>query len=216
MYNEIKGWPAMEFFSNPNVVYLLLVGGLVFATLALIAPGTGVLELGAFFVLGLAGWCVYTYDLPLNWWALIGLLAGIILFFLAVRRPKQIWLLVLSVVCLVAGSAFLFRTGADWYPAVNPLLAAAVSTLTAGYFWLAAHKVMEAEQTRPRHDLDALIGATGEAKSPVHEEGSVQVAGELWSASSDQPIPQDARVRVVAREGFKLKVEAVNPPPPAP
>jgi membrane-bound ClpP family serine protease len=37
----------MEFLQNPNVVYLLLAGGLIFAVLALVAPGTGVLEIGA-------------------------------------------------------------------------------------------------------------------------------------------------------------------------
>ncbi len=201
----------MEFFSNPNVVYLMLVGGLVFATLALIAPGTGVLEIGAIFVLGLAGWFVYAYELPLNWWAIVILLAGVALFFFAVRRPKQIILLVLSILCLVSGSAFIFRSPAGWRPAVDPLLAGAVSILTAGYFWVAARKVIEAELSRPRHDLDTLIGAIGEAKSPVYSDGSVQVAGELWSASSEHPVPQDARVRVVRREGFKLIVEAVQP-----
>jgi membrane-bound ClpP family serine protease len=51
-----------------------------------------------------------------------------------------------------------------------------------------------------------LIGQTGEAKTRVREEGSVQVAGELWSARSDKPVPAGSRVRVVSREGFVLVV----------
>jgi membrane-bound serine protease (ClpP class) len=52
-----------------------------------------------------------------------------------------------------------------------------------------------------------LIGSIGEAKTEINDEGSVQVGGELWSARSDQAIPLGARVRVIAREGFILKVE---------
>ena len=60
----------------------------------------------------------------------------------------------------------------------------------------------------PTHDLGALIGQVGEAKTAVHEDGSVQVAGELWSARSNRPIPAGRQVKVVARDGFILDVEA--------
>ena len=54
MYNEnshrfigfLEKETDMDFLQNPNVAYLLLAGGLVFAVLALAAPGTGVLEIG--------------------------------------------------------------------------------------------------------------------------------------------------------------------------
>jgi membrane-bound serine protease (ClpP class) len=95
---------------------------------------------------------------------------------------------------------------------VNPFLAATVSILSAGFFWVATQKVMQARSDRPTHDLGALEGAIGEAKSAIHEDGSVQVAGELWSARSQQPIPNGARVRVTRREGFILIVEAVDQP----
>ncbi len=54
----------MEFLQNPNITYLLLAGGLIFAVLALVSPGTGVLEIGALFILGLAGWGIAYYNLP--------------------------------------------------------------------------------------------------------------------------------------------------------
>ena len=60
--------------------------------------------------------------------------------------------------------------------------------------------------------LQALIGAIGEAKTDIHQEGSVYAGGEQWSARSDQPIPTGARVRVLEREGFTLKVEAIEAP----
>ena len=200
----------MEVLQNPNVVYLLLAGGLIFALLALVSPGTGFLEVGVLFILALAGWSVIQYDLPINWWALFILLLGIVLFFMAIRKPKVWALLVVSILAIVIGSAFIFRSDVWYAPAVNPLLATIVSTLSGLFFWVAARKVIEARNIRPRHDLEALVGAIGEAKTRIHAEGSVQVAGELWSARSENPIPNGARVRVLSREGFILTVEAVN------
>ncbi len=78
----------MEFLQNPNITYLLLAGGLMLAVLALAAPGTGFLEIGALFILAVAGWGVITYDLPINWWALALLILGAVLFTLAVFRQS--------------------------------------------------------------------------------------------------------------------------------
>jgi membrane-bound serine protease (ClpP class) len=201
----------MDFLQNPNIAYLLLVGGLVFSMLALAAPGTGVLEIAALFVLGLAGWGIVNYALPLNIWSLFILAVGIVLFLLAIRRPKQLYLLFISILAVVLGSTFLFR-GQSWYiPAVDPVLSVVTSVLTGGFFWIVARKVIEAASVRPVHSLDALVGETGEAKTYISKDGSAQVNGELWSARSDQPIHSGSVIRVVERDGFTLKVKAVEP-----
>ena len=203
----------MNILIDPNIAYLLLAGGVVCAVLALLSPGTGVLEIVAVFALALAG--VSIYNLPFNLWALVILLIGAVLFVFSLRpvtgrKPKAWYLLVGAILALVVGSAFVFRNPTGWQPAVNPWLAASVSVLSAVFFWIATRKTLEARLARPAHDLGGLIGAIGEAKSRIHEEGSIQVGGELWSAHSVRPIPNGARVRVTAREGFILEVEAVE------
>jgi membrane-bound serine protease (ClpP class) len=194
----------MEILLNPNVAYLLLVSGLLLAVLAVLAPGTGLLEIGAFFTLMLAGYGIY--NLPINYWALGLVILGMVAFVLAVRRPRRLVFLVVSILALVVGSAFLFQ-GEDLQPAVNPVLALVTSTLTAGFLWIVFRKILETERLRPTHDLGALIGEVGEAKTDIQPEGTVQVAGELWSARSNTPIRADAPVRVVGRDGFILEVE---------
>jgi membrane-bound serine protease (ClpP class) len=62
---------------------------------------------------------------------------------------------------------------------------------------------------KPRMDLGKLIGETGEAKTDIHEEGSVQIGSELWSARSNVQIYEGSKVRVIKREGFILEVEPV-------
>ncbi len=193
----------MEILLNPNVAYLLLVVGTLLGLLALVTPGTGMLEVGALFSLFLAGYGIYNNSF--NGWALLVMLASVAPFVYAIRRPGRELFLLLTILGLVAGSVFLFTEGGR--PAVNPLLAAIVSLLFAGFVWVTTRKVIQAAQTRPRHDLAALIGQPGEARTRIHADGSVQVAGELWSAQSAEAIPAGSAIKVVGREGFVLLVE---------
>jgi membrane-bound ClpP family serine protease len=87
------------------------------------------------------------------------------------------------------------------------VLALISSVLYAGFLWIAIQKTLQASHMRPLNDLSTLVGQIGEAKTRIHAEGSVQIAGELWSARSDKVIPNGSFVRVVAREGFILIVE---------
>ena len=193
---------------NPNVAYVVLVVGFMLTVMAVITPGTGFFELGALFLFIVAGWEIF--NLPINSWALVFLVLAAIFFVLAFRRTWSRLFLGLSILALVFGSAFLFR-GEVWnQPAVNPILALVASVLSSGFMWFATRKALEARLLAPSHDLEKLVGATGEAKTKVHDEGSVQVGGELWSARSQEPIPAGAQVRVVGREGFILEVEAIK------
>ena len=192
-------------FLNPNVTYVFLVGGFTLALIAILTPGTGVLEISALFALAIAGWGVY--NLSINYWALGVLILGVFPFIWVLRKSGQKRYLGLSILCLIVGSVFLFHGENSWLPAVHPALATVVSLLTGGFFWIVTTKTLEASNVRPAHDLSPLIGAIGETKTEVHHKGSVQVAGELWSARSKQPIPAGAVVRVISREGLILDVE---------
>jgi membrane-bound serine protease (ClpP class) len=202
LYNEIGG--TMDFLLDPNIAYLFLLAGVLLGLMAIIAPGTGMLEVGAFFCLALAGYAVY--NLTFNLWALIVLVLSVVPFIYAIQKPKREWFLALSILGLVVGSVFLFATD-GWQPAVNPALALVSSILYAGFLWIAIQKTLQASHTRLSHDLSTLVGQIGEAKTRIHAEGSVQIAGELWSERSDKVIPNGSFVRVVARDGFVLIVE---------
>ncbi len=194
----------MDFLLNPNIAYLLLVTGTFLALLAIVSPGTGMLEIGAVFTLALAAYSVY--HLSFNWWAAVVLLASLAPFFLAIRQKgRALWLL-LAILGMIIGSVFFFPSTSG--PAsVNPVLALVTSALYTLFVWIGVRKVVQIAQTRPAHDLSTLIGERGEAKTRVDGGGSVQVAGELWSARSQNPIPLGSAVRVVGREGFTLLVE---------
>lgn len=197
----------MEFLVDPNVTYFLLIGGLTAAMLALFTPGTGFLEVGAVFVLVMAGYGIANQ--PVNWWALIVLAVGVFPFLLALRRSRQYIFLLIALLALVCGSVFLFRAEGR-LTAVNPWFALVVSTLVVGFLWLAAHKSLEAIDRPPVQNLERLIGLTGTAVTDVYREGSVYVGGEAWTARSAALIPSGSRVKVLAREGLILVVEPVD------
>ena len=189
---------------NPNLAYLFLVGGFSLALMAVLAPGTGLLEIGAFFSLLLAGYAVY--NLPINYWAFGFLVLGVFLFIWAVKRSGQIIYLLISILALMIGSAYLFRGEMWWKPAVNIVLTLVTSALAGGFFWIVARNSIKAGTTPHSHGFQGLVGALGEAKTDIHHEGSAQVLGELWAVRSDRPIQAGATIRVVRREGFVLDV----------
>ncbi len=197
----------MDFLLDPNIAYLFLLGGVLMAMLALATPGTGFFEIGAFFCIALAGYAVY--NLSFNWWALILIALSIVPFVYAIQRPKRELFLALSILLLVIGSVFMFPR-ADGQAGVHPLVAVAASGLVAGFLWIAIRKSIEAAYARPMHDLQGLVGQIGEARTVVHDDGSVQVGGELWSARSENSIPAGSSIRVVRRDGFIVIVEKVN------
>ena len=194
----------MDFLLEPNVAYLILLGGVLFGLMAIVTPGTGLFEVGAFFCLALAGYAVY--NLSFNWWALVILFLSIGPFIYAIQKPKRELYLGISIFLLVLGSVFLFATD-GWKPAVNPFVALVTSGLLSTFLWIIVRKTVQAAGVRPVHDLETLVGSIGEAKSKIYAEGSVYVAGEMWSARSDQVIPSGSSIRVVRREGFILVVE---------
>ena len=196
-----------EILTNPNFAYLVLVGSVLLVSLALVNPGTGILELLGLVGLIFAG--VEMYFNEINPWALVLLLFGVFPFMLAVRRSHKMRYLVVAIASFVIGSAFLFK-GEGIGPAVNPFLDLIVSVLAGGFMWIVVSKSVEASLVPPAQDLSRLIGDFGEAKTDVHKEGSVQVDGELWSARSHELIAMGSPIRVVSRDGFILQVEQVE------
>ncbi len=197
----------MDLLLNPDIAYFLIVAGTFLALMAFATPGSGIAELGALFCLVLAGYSVY--HLSINWWALGILILSLVPFILALRNPgRESWLIV-SILGLSIGSVFFFPTGHN-LPSVTPGLAIITSIVYAAGLWFVLRKVIVIRGKKPSFDLATLIGQQGESKTPVERQGSVQVAGELWSARSEKPIPAGSAIRVLGREGFVLIIEKEN------
>ena len=194
----------MNFLITPDTAFFLLVSGTIVLIVALLTPGTGLLEFAAVVLLLSAGYGAT--QLETNPWAVGIWLLGIVFFVLSVRRSRHagVWF-ALALLTIMVGSVFIFRSPAGG-SAVSPWLAATVSVLGGGAGWFVTRKVLEAETQPPAHDLNRLIGRVGEARTDIAREGTVYVAGELWTARSAQPIPAGSVVKVVGRDGLVLVV----------
>ena len=201
----------MNTLVNANIAYLLLMFGSIFLMMAIVTPGTHLLEGGALLMLAAAGYEIY--NLGFNWWALIILVLAHVPFVYSIRKSGREWALAVSLLALIVGSLYIFP-GTGFLPAVNPVLAVVISLLSASFLWFVVRKGMQAFHARPLQDLQNLIGQTGQAKTElaILNGGSVQVASELWSARSEAPIPAGSRIHVVSREGFTLIVERDGQP----
>ena len=158
----------------PNLLYLLLIGGLWLAALAVVTPGSGVYELLALLALATVG--AGTTVVAMNPWAWVPVGLGVVAFVISIWSSRQeIWL-VLSALLLTLGSAFLFRQEGGG-AGVNPVLAL-ISTLgSVGFFWIVVRNVRKSQRAEPVFDLTHILGQVGEARTLIDPIGSAYVDG---------------------------------------
>lgn len=207
------GQAVFDVIANPNIAYALLVLGLLALVMAFAVPGTGLLEIGAGLCLLLA--LLGLSRLPVNIAGLLLILVGIGLFIADIQIQSGLVALGGAVI-LGLGSLFLFRPDEQAF-AVSWWLIMLVSGGSAIFFGFGLQRALRAMQQRPVISQDNLIGAHGVIKSPITPEsrfvGTAQVAGELWTVKSDEPIGEGAPVVVVLVEGLTLFVRALAHPP---
>ncbi len=194
----------MTFLLDPNVAYVVLVVAFFLVIFALLTPGTGVLEVLALLFLGMVGYSVSA--MPVNAWAIILLLAGVIWVIIALRRTWKWYFLLASIICVIVGMLFVYRQPGSLL-AMDPLLATFLSLGMGAFIWIVGRNTMNASKIKPSSDPDRVIGLTGTALTDIAAKGSVFVDGENWSAASEKRIPKGSQVTILKRTGLVLKVE---------
>jgi membrane-bound serine protease (ClpP class) len=81
--------------------------------------------------------------------------------------------------------------------------------VTAGFFVFAVTKAFRAQRSQPRTGREGMIGEIATVVEDLAPEGKVAIRGEIWAADSSNPAPRGAKVRVLAVEGLRLRVELV-------
>ena len=74
-----------------------------------------------------------------------------------------------------------------------------------------AKKIMKNTNSNPTN-VYSVVGQEGivlEDIDSISGHGSVKIKGELWSATSDEPIKKDSKVKVISINGVKAKVEKI-------
>jgi membrane-bound serine protease (ClpP class) len=191
--------------AHPNIAYLLLSLGTLALTIELWSPGAilpgvvgGVSLLLAFFAFSV---------LPVNYAGLFLVLFGLLLFVLEIKVTSFGLLTAGGVVSLIFGSMILVdSTLPELQLSLNVVVPVVLGF--AAVVVLLARLAVAAQRQPPVMGQAAMIGEPGEALTAIVPERAGQVAtrGEIWNATSGEPIPKGARVRVTGVERLTLVV----------
>ncbi len=194
----------LNFLSNPNIAYILLMIGIYGIIFELSNPGAifpGVI--GAISLI-LAFYSLQT--LPINYAAAGLILLGVVLFILELKFTSYGLLTLGGIVCFALGSLMLFDTA-------NPIFKLSLSVIipvtivTALFFAVLLRLAYKAHKRKPVTGVEELIGMRGIAKSEfVQGRGMVLLHGELWQAVSEEEIKKDDEIIVEEVRGLTLKV----------
>ena len=201
----------LGFLANPNVAFLLLTIGGIGILVEFLNPGMIFPAVAGVIALALA--FVAVGNLPVNWAgvALIGL--AMALFFFELQAPGTGVFGGGGAIAFVLGAFLLFG---EIRPPPIPTPSFRVSFWAIGpvsgtlfvFLILLFRAILQARRVRYSGARGTIVGQTGSARSDIDPKGTVQVAGELWSAISDsgEPIRKGEEVMVLEVEGLRLKV----------
>ncbi|NEN25612.1 nodulation protein NfeD [Cryomorpha ignava] len=199
----------LTFFSNPNLMYVLLVMGLMGLFFEFSNPGGLVPGIIGVICLILAGFGMSV--LPIDYTGLALILVAIILFVLEIKVQSYALLSLGGVICLFLGSIFLI----DETPSIDVLqiswsvLITSV-IVTSAFFILLVYFGIKAQYTKQKTGTEALVGLRGIAMENLSPKGRVRVNGEFWNAiAEDGDIAAETEIEVVAVVHFKLTVKRV-------
>ncbi len=195
---------------DPNLVYLVLVAGIWLAVTAAYMPGTGIVELGAAALV--VGALLLLASMPTNWWAALLVLVGGVLFLVLPFIEEKYRVLALGGLALqIVGSLFLYNG-----IMVSLVLIATVAVVSLAYYQFVLTPILRTHRQSAALRTDRpLVGEYGRVQSALNPMGMVRVQGESWSARASEhstlPVPVDASIVVLDREGLVLIVAPEEP-----
>ncbi len=194
--------------TNPNIVFVLLTIGVQAILIELSSPGGWVAGFIGAVCLALAAYGVGV--LPVNWFGIIFIIIAFVLFVVDIKAPTHGALTAAGAGSLIIGALVLFNSpGTPQFQRVSVPLVIGVSLVTAAIFFAAVTFAIRAQKVPIRTGHESLIGRVGVARSDLNPNGTVQMAGELWTAETETgeaPIPAGTRVEVLRAEGVRVFV----------
>ncbi|WP_034259833.1 NfeD family protein [Aequorivita capsosiphonis] len=199
----------LTFLSNPNLMYVFLIMGMMGLFFELSNPGGLVPGIvGAVFLI-LAGFGMSV--LPIDFAGLALIIVGIILFILEVKFQSYALLSIGGIICLFLGSMFLIDETQSidvFYISWSVLISSVV--IISAFFIFLIYFGIKAQFGKRKTGTEALIGLKGIAMETLSPEGRVRVNGEFWNAVAQEgTITAKTEIEVVAFKEFKLTVRVV-------
>ncbi len=200
----------LSVISNPTLAVILMMIGIYGLVLEGYNPGALVPGVIGGISLLIA---LYAFQiLPVNWAGLALMLLGFALIAVEVFMPSFGILGVGGVLAVVVGSVILFDSDIPEYSmsiGISIGLGISSALILFSIIYLAARSFRAPLVT----GNELLVGQQAEAIADFQSgRGRVHLAGEDWSARSDQPVRQGQPVEVIAVDGLTLRVQPLADP----
>jgi membrane-bound serine protease (ClpP class) len=202
------GESVLNRLANPNLMYLLMIAGIVGIYLEFAHPGAylpGVAG-GICLLLALASFEV----IPINLAGLALILFGVVMILTELFITSYGVLGLGGMFAFILGSLFLVDTS-ETNLAVNRGLIAGAAVAFGAIVLAIGYVVIGARRERPTTGSEGLVGEIGVVRSPIAPgvPGRIFVHGETWRARSVEPLGAGAQARVTAVSGLEVDVKSV-------
>ncbi len=207
MIEESLRTKILKTISDPNIAYLLMMVGLVGLYFELSHPGAVLQGVVGGISIVLAFFAFQT--IPVNYAGVLLIILALVFFILEMKITSYGLLSVAGIASLLLGSLMLFEDsgngmGLSWEVLVPTMV------VVSGFFVFISGLVFKSHLSKPRTGTNGLVGEIGVVKKTILTEGRVLVHGELWKATSKDPIEKGATVRVVKVKRLVLEVEPIE------
>jgi membrane-bound serine protease (ClpP class) len=201
----------LDFISNPDVAYILLMLGLFGLYFELFNPGA--ILPGVVGVIGLVLAFYAMNTLPVNYAGLILIVFALILFLLEVKVVSHGLLAISGIVSLLLGSIMLFKSSSSLdMVKISIGILLTVTAISSIFFLYVIGMGLKAQRLSPVVGIDELLGLTGETLGVLDPIGQLQINGEVWTAESVKGgIDKGELVKVIKVKGLTLFVEPLGP-----
>ncbi len=201
----------LQLLTNPNILFLLLTIGVQAIFIELSNPGGWVAGfIGAVcLILAVYGLGV----LPVNWFGILFLVTAFILFILEIKAPVHGALTAAGTISFIVGALVLFNSiEAPGFPQVSVPLVITTGILLAGGIFVVMRFAIRALKSPVRTGMESLMGLTGYVVLPLEPHGTIQLAGEEWSAITEdfRNLPPGTPVQVINKQGISLIVKQIE------
>ncbi|OGT36074.1 MAG: hypothetical protein A3F11_05540 [Gammaproteobacteria bacterium RIFCSPHIGHO2_12_FULL_37_14] len=197
----------LNFLTNPNIVYLLILVALYglffeFSSPGLILPGVaGVIALLL---------VLYAFQLvPINYTGLTLVIIGISFIIFEIFITSHGILGIGGVIAFIIGSIMLFDINDPNYQVALSLILI-MSITTALFFLVILNMVLKSHKKAIITGKEGLIGSEGVVMSTMNEQVIVQVLGEIWEARAPFMLDPGQKIKVTHIHGLILFVEPIG------
>ena len=194
---------VLAVITDPNIAYLLLLGGIYGLLLEFY---TGTVFAGVFGAISLVLGLYALHVLPISFAgaALIGI--GTVLLIAEAIVPSFGVLGFGGVVAFVVGSVLLIDTDVPGF-GISWLLIGSVALVGSAMILFTAIMLMRSRRRAVVSGIEEMIGGSGNVVEWSGETGRVRIRGEIWRARGAEALGAGNRVRVVGIEGLTVVVE---------